>query len=323
MDRPDLPLNALRVFEVAMRQGSFTKAAIELRVTQAAVSHQVSRLEDLLGTVLFLRTSQGLVPTDEGKLLFPVLGRGFDAMARVQDQLGGRRDIEVLNIGVNTTFALGWLMPRIALFRKEHPEIDLRISTNNNRVEILREGLDMAIRFGNGGWTGHEEIPLVEAPLAPLCAPALTARLPHPSDLAQVTLLRSYRSAEWTQWFDAAGTDCPPLTGPVFDSSVALAELAASGADYWCPSHACKHALPGNGCRSSVGQAKKEQSREPGSMQCCCASRVWWSQSHWPIRWPEGFGRWTPGRTITRIRDWLQPDTVRALEAEHRRVRRS
>lgn len=193
------------------------------------MSHQVSRLEDLLGTVLFLRTSQGLVPTDEGKLLFPVLGRGFDAMARVLDQLGGRRDIEVLNIGVNTTFALGWLMPRIALFRKEHPEIDLRISTNNNRVEILREGLDMAIRFGNGGWTGHEAIPLVEAPLAPLCAPALTARLPHPSDLAQVTLLRSYRSAEWTQWFDAAGTDCPPRTGPVFDSSVALAELAASG----------------------------------------------------------------------------------------------
>ena len=73
MDRPDLPLNALRVFEVAMRQGSFTKAAIELRVTQAAVSHQVARLEDLLGTALFLRTSQGLIPTDEGRLLFPVL----------------------------------------------------------------------------------------------------------------------------------------------------------------------------------------------------------------------------------------------------------
>ena len=71
MDRPDLPLNALRVFEVAMRQGSFTKAAIELRVTQAAVSHQVARLEDLLGAALFLRTSQGLVPTDEGRLLFP------------------------------------------------------------------------------------------------------------------------------------------------------------------------------------------------------------------------------------------------------------
>ncbi|WP_394152088.1 LysR family transcriptional regulator [Loktanella salsilacus] len=222
MDRPDLPLNALRVFEVAMRQGSFTKAAIELRVTQAAVSHQVARLEDLLGTVLFLRTSQGLVPTDEGRLLYPVLGHGFDAMARVLDQLGGRRDIEVLNVGVNTTFALGWLMPRIPLFRQAHPGIDLRISTNNNRVEILREGLDMAIRFGTGGWTGHEAIPLIAAPLAPLCAPALMARLSHPADLAQVTLLRSYRSAEWSQWFDAARTDCPPLTAR---SSTVLSRL--------------------------------------------------------------------------------------------------
>ena len=230
MDRPDLPLNALRVFEVAMRQGSFTKAAIELRVTQAAVSHQIARLEDLLGATLFLRTSQGLVPTDEGCLLFPVLEHGFDAMARVLDRLGTRRDIEVLKVGVNTTFALGWLMPRLEQFRRAYPEIDLRISTNNNRVEILREGLDMAIRFGNGGWTGHDAIPLMDAPLTPLCAPSLVSRLLHPTDLGQVTLLRSYRSAEWPGWFEAAGTPCPPVTGPVFDSSVALAELAASGA---------------------------------------------------------------------------------------------
>jgi len=98
MDRPDLPLNALRVFEVAMRQSSFTKAAIELRVTQAAVSHQVARLEDLLGAALFLRTSQGLVPTDEGRLLLPVREHGFDAMARLLDRLGGPRDIEVLKV---------------------------------------------------------------------------------------------------------------------------------------------------------------------------------------------------------------------------------
>ena len=230
MDRPDLPLNALRVFEVAMRQGNFTKAAIELRVTQAAVSHQIARLEDLLGTPLFLRTSQGLVPTDEGRLLFPVLEHSFDALGRVLERLGGRRDIEVLKVGVNTTFALGWLMPRLAAFREAHPEIDLRVSCNNNRVEILREGLDLAIRFGTGGWTGHDTIPLMEAPLSPLCAPELASRLEHPADLGRTVLLRSYRSAEWPGWFAAAGTPCPPVAGPVFDSSVALAELAASGA---------------------------------------------------------------------------------------------
>ncbi|WP_428929229.1 LysR family transcriptional regulator [Marinibacterium sp. SX1] len=230
MDRPDIPLNALRVFEVAMRQGSFTKAAIELRVTQAAVSHQIARLEDLLGAALFLRTSQGLVPTDEGRLLFPVLEHGFDAMARTLDRLNGRRDVEVLKVGVNTTFALGWLVPRLPAFRLAHPEIDLRISTNNNRVEILREGLDMAIRFGTGGWTGHDAIPLLDAPLSPLCAPDLAARLTGPADLAGMDLLRSYRSGEWPGWFASLGLPCPPLTGPVFDSSVALAELAAGGA---------------------------------------------------------------------------------------------
>lgn len=230
MDRPDLPLNALRVFEVAMRQGSFTKAAIELRVTQAAVSHQIARLEDVLGVTLFLRTSQGLVPTDEGRLLFPVLEHGFDAISRALGALGGRRNIEVLKVGVNTTFALGWLMPRLPAFQQAHPEIDIRVSTNNNRVEILREGLDMAVRFGTGGWTGHDVIPLMDGRLSPLCAPKVAARLLHPADLGQITLLRSYRSAEWPAWFEVAGTPCPPVLGPVFDSSVALGELAASGA---------------------------------------------------------------------------------------------
>ncbi|MBA4205742.1 LysR family transcriptional regulator [Pannonibacter phragmitetus] len=229
MDRPDIPLNALRVFEVAMRQGSFTKAAVELRVTQAAVSHQIARLEDQLGVILFQRTSQGLVPTDEARLLAPVLEHSFDVIGRTLDRFHGKRHVEVLSIGVNTTFALGWLLPRLEAFQAAHPEIDLRISTNNNRVEILREGLDMAIRFGASGWSGHDALPLMEAPLSPLCAPRLATQLREPADLAKLLLLRSYRSAEWPQWFEATRTPPPPLKGPVFDSSIALAELAAEG----------------------------------------------------------------------------------------------
>jgi LysR family transcriptional regulator, regulator of gene expression of beta-lactamase len=230
MDRPDLPLNALRVFEVAMRQGSFTRAAIELRVTQAAVSHQIARLEDLLGTTLFLRTSSGLKPTDEGVALFPVLQSGFDAISRALDRVAGQHHVEVLKVGVVTTFALGWLMPRLPAFERLNPRIDLRLTTHNNRVEIVREGLDMAIRFGAGRWTGVEALPLIEAPMAPLCAPHLARSLARPGDLAGQTLLRSYRSDEWPRWFAAAGAPCPTLTGPVFDSSLALAELAAEGA---------------------------------------------------------------------------------------------
>lgn len=229
MDRPDLPLNALRVFEVAMRQGSFTKAATELRVTQAAVSHQIARLEDLLGVKLFSRHAQGLVATDEGRLLFPILEQGFDAMSRVLGSLQGTRDVEVLNIGVNTTFALGWLLPRLGAFRAACPGIDLRVSTHNNRVEILREGLEMAIRFGSGGWSGHDTLPLIEAPLSPLCAPHLAGQLQTPADLTRFPLLRSYRSAEWPAWFAATDVPFNAILGPVLDSSIALAELAAAG----------------------------------------------------------------------------------------------
>ena len=229
MDRPDLPLNGLRVFEAAYRQGSFTRAAIELRVTQAAVSHQVARLEDRLGVALFVRASGGLVPTDEGRALYPVLEHGFDAMARTLDRITGHRHIETLKIGVVTTFAVGWLMPRLPEFRRTHPSIDLRISTNNNRVEILREGLDMAIRYGTGSWTGLEAELLLEAPLAPMCAPSIAEYLTNPETLGREVLLRSYRSDEWPRWFAEAGSSCPPLTGPMFDSSLAMAEIASEG----------------------------------------------------------------------------------------------
>lgn len=229
MDRPHLPLNALRAFEVAARQGSFTKAAVELSVTQAAVSHQVNALERLLGMALFRRSSAGLILTDEGAALLPVLTQGFDRMGQVLDRFQEGRYRETLNLGVVTTFAVGWLLPRMERFARAHPEIELRVSTNNNRVDITREGLDMAIRFGDGTWPGLTALPLMQAPLTPLCAPDTAARLAGRGDLAGEVLLRSYRAGEWEAWCEAAGLPCPPLRGPVLDSSVALAELAAGG----------------------------------------------------------------------------------------------
>ncbi|ESR24526.1 LysR family transcriptional regulator [Lutibaculum baratangense] len=229
MDRPNLPLNGLRAFEVAARQGSFTRAAIELRVTQAAVSQQISRLEDLLGVTLFTRTSNGLVLTDEGAALHPVLTRNFDEIGDVLDRFLDGRYRETLHLGVVTTFAAGWLVERLPAFVAGHPGISLRLFTNNNRVDIAKEGLHMAIRFGDGDWPGLIAVPLFEAPLSPLCAPELAARLRDPADLAGQTLFRSYRADEWAMWFAAADAACPDLQGPVFDSSVAMAELAAAG----------------------------------------------------------------------------------------------
>ena len=229
MDRAQLPLNALRAFEAAARHLNFTRAAIELCVSQGAVSHQVAQLERRLGTRLFHRLPRGLALTDEGHALVPVVADAFDRVAATLDQYADGRFREALKVGVVGTFATGWLLPRLDRFARVHPAIDLRISTNNNRVDLAGEALDYAIRFGDGAWHGTHAEPLLAAPMAPVCAPAIAARLKTPADLVHERLLRSYRADEWTLWFGAAGVPAPVLRGPVFDSSALMASAAAAG----------------------------------------------------------------------------------------------
>ena len=131
MARPHLPLNALRAFECSARHLSFTLAAGELNVTQAAVSQQVRGLESRLGVALFRRLPRGLALTDEGHALLPVLADAFGRMEAVIQQFDNGHFFEVLSIGVVGTFAVGWLMPRLRLFRERCPFIDLRLMTHN------------------------------------------------------------------------------------------------------------------------------------------------------------------------------------------------
>ena len=187
----DLPLNALRAFEVSARHLSFTRAAQELNLTQTAVSQHVKNLEQRLGKPLFRRVPRGLALTDEGLALLPTL---VDAFARVSATLES--------------------------FKGAH----------NNRIDLAAEGLDCAIRFGDGQWPGLQTRPLLAAPLAPVGATALAHRIRAVADLGRETLLRSYRSEEWAQWFEAVGGRAPLLTGPMFDSSLVLADAAAQGA---------------------------------------------------------------------------------------------
>jgi LysR family transcriptional regulator, regulator of gene expression of beta-lactamase len=229
MVRPHLPLNALRAFEASARHLSFTKAGIELCVTQAAISHQVKGLEARLGVTLFRRLPRGLALTDEGLALLPALADSFDRMAALVEGIAGGMATEVLSVAAVGTFATGWLLPRLAVFHAAHPRIDLRLFTNNNRVDLAGEGLDFAIRFGDGAWHGTESIPLLAAPLTPLCAPALASALSEPRDLLAQPLLRSYRADEWPRWFAAAGIAAPPLRGVVFDTSLAMVEAAIQG----------------------------------------------------------------------------------------------
>jgi LysR family transcriptional regulator of beta-lactamase len=224
-----VPLNVLRAFEAASRHLSFTKAAEELCVTQTAISHQIKSLEERLKITLFRRSPRGLTLTDEGLLFAPTLSQAFGSIDRVfaQFESGGVRDI--LTVGVVGTFMVGALLERLPAFRESHPLIDLRLLTNNNKVDLVAESLDYAIRFGDGAWHGMDAEPICQALLTPLCSPALARKLHEPIDLARVPLLRSYRSRDWPSWFQAAGIPTLRAGGPLFDSSLVMVQAAMHG----------------------------------------------------------------------------------------------
>ncbi|MGO2245360.1 MAG: LysR family transcriptional regulator [Halomonas sp.] len=229
--RPYLPLKALRAFEASARHLSFTRAAAELCVTQAAVSHHVKLLESQLKVALFTRLPRGLMLTQEGEMLLPVLKASFDQITHTLDQLGEQNYREVLNVGAVGTFAVGWLLPRLADFQERYPFIDLRLSTHNNRTDMAAEGFDFAIRFGTGAWHGIAAQPLLPASLSVMCTPDIATRLKTPADVVGETWLRSYRTDEWTQWLLAAGLSSS-VSVPrsiVFDSSIAMIEAAQQG----------------------------------------------------------------------------------------------
>lgn len=229
--RPYLPLKALRAFEASARHLSFTRAAEELHVTQAAVSHQVKLLETQLKVPLFTRLPRGLMLTQEGERLLPVLNSAFDQIAHTLERVGENSYREVLNVGVVGTFAVGWLLPRLDDFQHHYPFIDLRLSTHNNRAEMAADGLDFAIRFGTGAWHGTAAQPLLPASLSVMCTPTIAARLKAPIDVVGETWLRSYRAEEWTEWLLAAGLprSVPMTKSIVFDSSIAMVEAAMQG----------------------------------------------------------------------------------------------
>jgi LysR family transcriptional regulator of beta-lactamase len=225
-----LPLNALRMFDAAARHLNLTRAADELHVTQAAVSQHIRNLEERLGKPLFRRLPRGLALTDEGHALWPAVADSFARIEQSLQQVAEPRPREILTVGVVGTFAIGWLIPRLEQFQQQHPYIDLRLLTHNNRVDLAGEGLDAAVRFGDGAWPGTRAEMLLRAPLTPMCTPALAQRLRQPADLAGQTLLRSYRLQEWESWFATLDQRAPLARGAMFDSSLTLAEAAAQGA---------------------------------------------------------------------------------------------
>jgi LysR family transcriptional regulator, glycine cleavage system transcriptional activator len=208
------PLNALRAFEAAARLMSFKKAADELAVTPAALSHQMRTLEEHLGVTLFQRHARGIVLTEAGRLLYPGTHAAFDGLREAVRRLSRVQTDRVLVISAGPGFTAKWLAPRLYRFLEAHPGIDARVSASSTSVNFAADDVDVAIRVSLGDHPGLHVERLMEERLLPLCSPRLLEgrkRLTSPADLARFTLIHIDvpppfpQGATWAHWMEQAG----------------------------------------------------------------------------------------------------------------------
>jgi len=245
------PLNALRVFEAAARHLSFKEAAVELHITQAAVSHQVKSLEEYLGVQLFRRSSRGVQLTDAARACLPKLREGFDALASAVEMIRERGDEAQLVITAPPVFTARWLMPRLADFSKREPKIELRVFASSKMVDagaldstslvgdldLRTESSAVQIHLGAGQYPGHRADRLFGVSMAAVANPDLVKEsgLKAPADLASHTLLHDDAMEivaggnAWRKWLEAAGVAerVDADRGPRFSSNILSLEAAS------------------------------------------------------------------------------------------------
>lgn len=232
-DLANLPLSAIRVFEAAARLLSFTRAAEELGMTQAAVSWQVKALERRLDQPLFRRLPREVVLTPAGERLAraatQAIGLLRSAVADLSDSGEG-----VLAISTLQTLAIQWLAPRLGGFQVAHPKIAVRLESTSQLADLIHDGFDVAIRTGHGDWPGLETVPLFPSLVSALCAPQVAERIDLTAGpAALVDAPRIGIESEWAQWFRAAGVTPPPAgeggeAGPRFAAESQTTEIAAA-----------------------------------------------------------------------------------------------
>ena len=206
-------LNALRAFEATARLGSYVRAADELAVTAAAVGQQVRMLEEHFGNALFERQGKKLVLTAAARAVLPDIKDAFDRLAQAANHLRETRHADLVTITLPRSFTAKWLMPRIEAFSMAHPEVELRLDTTDRLVDLLRENVTLAIRYGSGRYPGLDATLLMADEVFPVCSPSLirTRKLREPDDLAHFklihdTTMESHTSfPTWTTWLKAAG----------------------------------------------------------------------------------------------------------------------
>jgi len=249
------PLNALKAFEATGRLLSVKKAAAELNVTPAAVSHQIKALEDFLGVKLFLRRNRALELTEAARACLPKLREGFDNLAQAMERLRAHKGGGMLTVSAAPSFAARWLMPRLHRFLESHPQMDVRISARlRQSAEGGRRGVaaeratvdawladsDVAILYGRGDYPGFQVDKLFTLTITPICSPRLLTDPEHPllrpADLRNQLLLHDdtgdlYDGVSfWEVWLKAAGVQDVDLShGAHFSHAVLAFEAAAEG----------------------------------------------------------------------------------------------
>lgn len=238
MQRSLPPLTALRAFEAAARLSSFTRAARELHVTPAAISHQIRGLEKYLGVVLFRRTTRQLQLTEVGWLAAEHFRAGFERLAQGVGQLRAGDGSGSLTLSVTTAFATRWLVPRLGRFLRRCPGVNLTLRAGTQPVDFDHDDIDVAIRIGRTGGAGAVAVPVFGESVAPLASPAFIRqhglrRLP---DLARVPWLhddsmrRVARPAGWSEWIAATRVRSLLVRdGLHFDDGHLVLQAAADG----------------------------------------------------------------------------------------------
>jgi LysR family glycine cleavage system transcriptional activator len=228
------PLTALRAFEAAARHLSFTRAAGELHVTQAAVSHQVKALEEHLSIALFVRRGRAVALSEAGQVLLPPVRSALDLMADGCALVRSATRQGIVLVTVAPSFAGNWLVGRLPRFNERHPDIEVRISATHDLIDFSRDDADLGIRTGTGNWPGDLRIDrLMTEDLFPVCSPKLLEHGPplrEPADLNHHTLLHDMMEEDWRTWLRAAGAeDVNADRGPRFNYSEHVLTAAIRG----------------------------------------------------------------------------------------------
>ena len=205
-------VNALVTFEAAVRLKSFTAAARELNVSQAAVSRQIRLLEDEFGQPLFRRGHRRVEPTSAGAVLGATLNRALEAIGETVEVLRQPRGTETLTVGATLAFSYFWLLPRLSSFRDVRPDLKIRVVSQDEPFDLGTGELDVLMRFGVPPFPDGRVVAASRDTFFPVCSPGFAARLtpnPGPADLASLPLIGNDAPdpcwMSWPDWFERAG----------------------------------------------------------------------------------------------------------------------